>query len=139
MTIIETLAKIDPMLYASMFLLPFVLYGYLVSSKSKKRIAASLANPADQLREKKINIRKEITASLFLGGSVAFAAAIIIIIGFLVMDFKNSRGLFAVPLPAATFPPAPSWVYPSAPEKQAEAPAAKAVNDVKESEGFLID
>lgn len=120
MTILETFLKIDPMLYVSMFLLPVVLYGYLVASRTKKRVAAALANPADQLKEKKINVRKEVTASIFLGTSIALGAAIILIISNVVIDFKNSSGLFAVPLAAATFPPAPSSVYPSAPEAGAQ-------------------
>lgn len=129
MTILETFLKITPMLYVSMVMLPIMLYGYLVTSKSKKRVAAALANPADQLRVKRIDVRREFTSALFLGGCIAFGAAIIFFTASIVIDFKNSSGLFAVPLAPATFPPAPNnMVYPPEPVFESDAGAAANAN-----------
>jgi hypothetical protein len=98
-----------------------------VSSKTKKRVAAALANPADQLKEKKINVRKEVVSAVFLGSSIAFGVGIIFLISSVVINYKDSSGIFAIPLPAATYPPAPGAVYPPQPpaDTAAEAPAVK--------------
>jgi len=102
------------MLYVSMLMLPFVLYGYLAASPPKTVVAAK-ADPGAQLKGKKISVRRELRSAIFLGASIAFVVAIIIFLGGLVVDYKNSQGLFALPLPNATFPPAPTAQLPPAP------------------------
>jgi hypothetical protein len=41
--------------------------------------------------------------------------ALLISIGQIIGDYKNDQGLFAVELPALSFPPAPDTVLPPAP------------------------
>ena len=116
MAILELLSQIPLMFYFSAILLPAALYAFLTVSKPKKTVAALAANPADQLKEKKINVKKEFTSSLLLALIVAFGAAIIISIGDIIGDYKNDAGIFAKIMPPASFPPAPGYVFPPAPE-----------------------
>jgi hypothetical protein len=115
MTAIQTLAQIPAMLYVSIILLPLSLYGFLVQSAPKKAVPAKIANPGDQLKEKKVDVRREALSSFFLGASIAFGASVVILVGGIIADYKDNRGLFAIPLPAAAYPPAPEYVYPPAP------------------------
>jgi hypothetical protein len=115
MTILESFAQIPLMLYISLPLLPAALYGYLHFSKPLKAIAAAAANPADQLREKKINIGREFLSSLFLGSCIGLGLAMLVSFSWIIGDYKNSRGLFAVALPASALPPIASYVFPPAP------------------------
>lgn len=103
------------MFYLSAFLLPAAVFGYLTASKPKKTIAAKSADPAEQLKIKKIDARRETRASTLLGLAIAAGLALLISIGQIIGDYKNDRGLFAVELPALSFPPAPDTVLPPAP------------------------
>jgi len=116
------------MLYASIVLLPVALYGYLSTSKSKKVVVASAASPGDQLREKSASVGRELLSALFLGSTLAFGVAIIIFLGGIVVDYKESRGIFAVVLPGETLPPAPAYSFPPAPVSDKE-PAAEGESD----------
>ena len=115
------------MLYVSIVLLPAALYGYLVASKPQRRASILTANPGDQLKERTIDVRKELVSAFFLGSMIALGAAIIIFVGGIVADFKSSNGIFAVIMPAATTPPAPNTVFPPQPPAAA-APAAPVTN-----------
>ena len=123
MTILETFLSITPMLYVSIVLLPAALYGYLVVSKPKRHTSILMANPGDQLKEKTVDVRKEIVSALFLGSMIALGAAIIVFVGGIVADFKSSNGIFAVIMPAATTPPSLDNVFPPAPVETAPATA----------------
>ncbi len=115
MSILESFAQIPLMLYLALLLMPLALYGYFRFSKPVKSIAAAAANPADQLRDKKINLRREFLMALFLSGCIGLAAVMLISFGGIIDDYKNNRGLFATPLPAATLPPSQTYVFPPAP------------------------
>jgi len=115
MTILESFAQIPLMFYISLFFLPIVIYGYLVFSKPKKKIAAVAANPADQLKGKALDLKRESICVLFLGSSIAFGMGLLVSLGTLIGDYKNSRNLFAETLPAAAYPPGLEDVYPPAP------------------------
>ncbi|MFA6376480.1 MAG: hypothetical protein WCX69_03730 [Candidatus Paceibacterota bacterium] len=129
MTILETFLGITPMLYVLIILMPLALFGFLSISKTK-RVAADPANPAspgDQLKGKKTNAGKEMLSALFLASALAFGAAIVFFVANIVADYKESRGIFAVVMPAATFPPAPDRVAPpgpALPEKEVESDEA---------------
>jgi hypothetical protein len=114
MTILESFAQIPLSLYISLLLLPGALYGYLHFSKPLKTIAAAAANPADQLRDKKINIRRESFSSALLGASIGLGITMILSFNWIIGDYKNGRGLFAATLPPAAFPPAMSFELPPA-------------------------
>lgn len=116
MATLQILAQIPPMLYISLILLPPALYGFFAASGNKKKAPARLADPADQLREKTVDVRRESISGIFLGVTIALAAAAVLLIGGIIGDYKNSRGLFSVVLPAATFPPAPEYALPPAPQ-----------------------
>jgi hypothetical protein len=141
MTILQTLGQVPPMLYASMLLLPIALYGFMAASAPKKTISARAADPADQLKEKKIDAGREIVSSVFLGATIAFGAAAMIIIGGVIMDYKNSRGLFAVTLPAATLPPASAYILPLAPEVDGQGSIVgnNKVIDPSKTKGGILD
>ncbi|MCU0653618.1 MAG: hypothetical protein MUD10_05165 [Candidatus Pacebacteria bacterium] len=115
MTIIETFAQVPLMLYISLVLLPGALWGYFFFSKPKKTIAAAAANPADQLKEKKINIEREFFQSLLLGACVGLGISLTVSLGWVIDDYKNNRGLFAAELPVATYPPSMGLEFPPAP------------------------
>ncbi len=115
MTILETFKQIPVMFYFSLFFLPVALYGYLAFSKPKKRQAAVSANPADTLKEKRLDMKRESIMVICLGATLALGAGLLISISWLVGDYKNSRNLFAESLPAASFPPASLDIFPPAP------------------------
>ena len=119
MSILESFARIPLMLYMALLLMPLSLYGYFRFSKPLKSIAAAAANPADQLRDKKINLRREFLMSLFLSACIGLAAVMLISFSWIIDDYKNSRGLFAATLPAATLPPSQSNLFPPAPPANA--------------------
>jgi hypothetical protein len=123
MTILETFLQIPTMFYVSLVFLPVTLFGYLTFSKPKKKVSAAAANPADTLKGKAPDVRRESTSAIFLGATIAFGAGLLISISMLVADYKNSRGLFAESLPAATFPPAMDNVFPPVPTGAPMAPA----------------
>jgi len=114
MTILESFAQIPLMLYISLILLPVTTYGYLVFAKPKKKVAAAAANPADQLKKKALDVKRESISALFLGATVAFCAGLLVGFGILISDYKNSRNLFAETMPAASFPPVQENVFPPA-------------------------
>jgi|GEM_PF-800577 len=126
MTVLQTFLSITPMLYISIIMLPVCLYLFLVFSKPKKTIAAATADPAGQLLEKRVDFSREFKSSVVLGATVAFGAAILIFLSGIVVDYRNSTGLFAVALPPATLPPIPTYVYPPAPILDAEGDVAGA-------------
>jgi hypothetical protein len=115
MGILESLSRIPPMFYLAALLLPAAVFGYSTVSKPKKTVAAKFADPAEQLKIKKIDARRETRAAGFLGLSIACGLALLISIGQIIGDYKNDQGLFAVELPALSFPPAPDTVLPPAP------------------------
>jgi len=117
MTILETFLSITPMLYVSIILMPLALFGFLSVSKTKRATvdSANPVSPGDQLKEKTTDTGKEMLSSLFLASTLAFGAAIVFFVANIVADYKESRGIFAVIMPAATFPPAPDHVVPPAP------------------------
>lgn len=115
MPIIEALGQIPPIFYFSAFLLLPAFYGFLLFSKPQKTIAAKAANPADQLKQKKINLKKELKAALSLSLAIACGFGVLSAMGDIVRDYKNDEGLFAENLPASTLPPAPEIVLPPAP------------------------
>jgi len=123
-----------------MVLVPAALYGFFAASTPSKAIPARDENPADQLKEKKVDARREALSSLFLGATIAFGAAAVIILGGIIVDYKNSQGLFAVALPAATFPPAPDYILPPAPELDDQGGIAGKNNvvDTTKSKGSLL-
>ena len=114
MTILESFAQIPLMFYISLFFLPVTTYGYLLFAKPKKKVSAAAANPADQLKKKAFNVKRESILTLFLGATMAFGAGLLVSIGILVGDYKNSRNLFAETLPAASIPPAQQNIFPPA-------------------------
>ena len=114
MTLLESIARIPLMLYAALLLMPAALYGYMHFSKPRKTIAASAANPADQLKGEKINLRREVYSVIFLGCCLGLGAGMIISFGWLIGDYKNSAGLFAAASPAAAYPPSPDFTFPPA-------------------------
>jgi len=114
MTILESFARVPLMLYISLLVMPGALYGYFHFSKPLKTIVAAAANPADQLRDKKVNIKRVSMLSIFLGMCIGLGIAMLISFGWIIDDYKNSRGLFAKVLPAAAFPPAASYDFPPA-------------------------
>jgi len=111
------------MFYISTLFLPVSLFGYLTFAKPKKKILARAANPADTLKEQRVDTERELTAAIFLGATIAFSAGLLISISWLIGDYKSSRNLFAESLPAASFPPAMQNVFPPAP---ADEPITKA-------------
>ena len=114
MTILETFAQIPLMFYISLVFLPVTLFGYLTFSKPKKKISAAAANPADQLKQKAVDLKRESTSAIFLGATIAFGTAFLFSLGIIIGDYKNSRNLFAENLLAGTFPPAMENVFPPA-------------------------
>jgi hypothetical protein len=127
------------MLYVSIVLLPVMLYAYFAASKPKRSIPVGMASPGSQLKERTTSIGREIMAAFFLGSVLAFSAAIIVFLWSIVADYRDSKGIFAVPLPAATFPPAPSAVYPPAPKNadQANTPTENAPNTGDKKDSLL--
>jgi len=115
MSIFETLSQIPPMFYLAALLLPAALFGYFFVAKPKKTIAAKSADPAEQLKAKKLDARREARISALLGLSIACGLALLISIGQIIGDYKNDRGLFAAELPPLSFPPAPDSELPPAP------------------------
>ena len=126
MTILETFLSITPMLYVSIIMMPLALFGFLSVAKKKRTaiLAArtdSPTNPGDQLKEKNTDTSKEMLSSLFLAATMAFGLAIAFFVANIVTDYKDSRGIFAVVMPAATFPPAPAHIVPDGPVLPEEA------------------
>jgi hypothetical protein len=115
MTILESFAQIPLMFYISLLFLPVSIYGYLTFGKPKKKIVAAAANPADQLKKKALDVKRETTSAIFLGATIAFSVSLVVSMGILVGDYKNSHNLFAETKPAATLPPAMNNVFPPAP------------------------
>jgi len=118
MTILEMFMLIPVMFYLSAISLPIMLFGYFTYSKPKKRILAKSANPADTLKEQKVDAKRESTSAMFLGATIAFGAGLLISMGWLVNDYKNSERLFAESLPAASYPPTIEDPVPPAPSDE---------------------
>lgn len=115
MTILESFAQIPIMFYISLFFLPITFYSYFVFSKPKKRISAAAANPSDQLKGVALDLRREMTAIISLGATIAFGLMLTLTIWGLIDDYKNSRNLFAESLSVASFPPLIENIYPPVP------------------------
>jgi len=115
MAILETLSFIPLMFYLSVIFLPLSLWGYFTFPKSKKKIAAKSANPADVLKARQINAKRELISGFFLGATIAFAFSLLISLSWLISDYKNNRNLFAETLPPASYPPALSENFPPGP------------------------
>lgn len=103
------------MLYVSVMFLPVMIFGLFSLPKGKK-VSAKKADPAEALKDARVNPRREFLSALFFGGSIAFGLAILIFLGDIIGDYKNSRGVFARALPLAAIPPAFADVLPPAPE-----------------------
>ena len=134
MTLLEALSQITPLLYASILLLPLFLWGYFKFSKSKKIVSIDQAIPGDQLKEKTVDAGREFLVSFFLGGTLALGAAIIIFLGQIISDYKNSEGIFASVVPNETYPPGPSFTFPPKPVI-----AATDKNNVENADNANID
>jgi hypothetical protein len=115
MNISEILFQIPPMLYLSLLFFPAALFGFFSASKVKNKISAAQADPAEQLKERRVDAGRESKSALFLGAAIALAASAGIFIYGIIGDYQNQRGIFAAVLPAKTFPPAPNYVFPPAP------------------------
>lgn len=140
MGIDQILQQTPIMLYVSLLFLPVMIFGFFSAHGRRRKISASKANPADALKGAKINERREILSSLFSGAAIAFGAAIIILSGDLISDYKNSRGVFAPALPVATIPPAISAAFPPPPEVDAQGNIVgknSVIAPQKKSGGFL--
>jgi len=115
MEILEIIKQIPAAFYLSLALLPVAVWGFFAASKPKKMIPAESADPAEQLKAKKVNLKKEIQSGLFLGAAIAAGLGIFISLGMIIGDYKNDRGMFAAVLPPFSLPPAPEAVLPPAP------------------------
>ena len=118
MEILEIIKQIPTAFYLSLVILPIAVWGFFVASKPKKTISAKNADPAEQLRAKKVNLKKEIQSGLLLGTAIAAGMGLFISLGMIIGDYKNDRGIFAAVLPPLSLPPAPETVLPPAPETE---------------------
>lgn len=115
MEILMILGEIPLMFYLSIAIFPTALWGYFSVSKPKKTITAKDADPAEQLKGKKISAKRELRSAALLSAVVACGVAIIISLGQIIDDYKNDEGLFAKILSATSLPPSPEAVLPPAP------------------------
>lgn len=115
MEILAALGEIPLMFYLSIIIFPIAFFGYFSVSKSKKTILAKDADPAEQLKNKKINAARELRGAMMMSVIVASGAGIIISLGQIINDYKKDEGLFAKILPSTSLPPAPDAVLPPAP------------------------
>jgi len=118
MEILEILKQIPAAFYLSSALLPAAVWGFFAVSKPKKTISAQSADPAEQLKAKKVNLKKEIRSGLLLGTAIAAGLGLFISLGIVIGDYKNDRGIFAAVLPPLSLPPAPEAILPPAPEAE---------------------
>lgn len=118
MEILEILKQIPAAFYLSSALLPAAVWGFFAVSKPKKTISAQSADPAEQLKAKKVNLKKEIRSGLLLGTAIAAGLGLFISLGIVIGDYKNDRGIFAAVLPPLSPPPAPEAILPPAPEAE---------------------
>lgn len=95
--------------------MPVSLLGYFKYSRPLKTINAASANPADQLKERKVNIKREMITSLFLGSCIGLGIGIILSLSWVIDDYKNNRGLFAPTLSITSIPAAPKYDLPAVP------------------------
>ncbi len=128
MEIIAFLGQIPAAFYLSLALLPVAVWGFFAASKPKKTVSAESADPAEQLKAKKVNLKKEIRSGLFLGAAIAAGLGLFISLGMIVGDYKNDRGMFAAALPPLSLPPAPEAVVPPAPEAEQLAEQSSEIN-----------
>jgi len=115
MEILAALGEIPLMFYLSIVIFPIAFWGYFAISKSKKTISAKDADPAEQLKNKKINAARELRGAIMMSVIVACGGAIVISLGQIINDYKNNEGLFAKILPSTSLPPAPPAALPPAP------------------------
>jgi hypothetical protein len=115
MEILEIIKQIPAAFYLSLALLPAAVWGFFAVSKPKKTILAKNADPAEQLKTKKVNFKKEIRSGLLLGTAIAAGLGLFISLGIVIGDYKNDRGIFAAVLPPLSLPPAPEAILPPAP------------------------
>lgn len=118
MAILEIIKQIPTAFYLSLVILPIAVWGFFAASKPKKTILAKNADPAEQLKAKKVNLKKEIQSGLLLGTAIAAGLGLFISLGMIIGDYKNDRGMFAVILPPLSLPPAPEAVLPPAPRAE---------------------
>lgn len=115
MEIFEILGEIPLMFYLSIVVFPAAFWGYFSVSKPKKTVSAKDADPAEQLKNKKINAARELRAAALMSVAVACGAAILVSLGQIIGDYKNDEGLFAKIIPPTSLPPAPPAALPPAP------------------------